>query len=225
MGAETKIVRKLPHQTNDLKFRALAFMAGLLILGGVYRHQSESRRKLVLRTEVELKAEGEHLVRLIHSSSYHSPQQLESLFEETRRRSHLEISWIQLRDQSGRIQARAGLPIQAEFIHKPKQLRVAGTQQLSVVDHPEGAVMIARFPVRWPVAIGRPSFYTVANHATLAAYSEAGVVEIAARLGQIRSGSWSHARFNLTPRVSLIAALSCQRPIFISALYYDESNS
>jgi hypothetical protein len=219
-------MRRLPPDTHDFKFRAIALMAGILILVGVYHHHAKRRRDLVRRTAIELKAEGERLVRLIHAGCYQSPRQLEFLFEESRRQSDLEIPWIQLRDQAGRIQARAGLPLQSEFNGKAAQSSVPDRQQLSLVNHPAGAVVIERFPVRWQVAASRPSLNSVANHATLATQGGVAVIEIAARSGQIRTGSRSRRRFKSVPRVDRAYALPRMRfnTLFGSVLY-NQSNS
>lgn len=161
-------------------------LIGVLVLvaaTGSSRRWAISRDWRVAEVRRNLAAEALRVNLTLQSSDYADIRQAASILEHVRAESAQSIAWIQLRDESGAVCARAGMPARATFPVEYSRSQLRNRRPVfAVVQTQAGPVLLEVFPVRLPAAGPGPLPLAGRILSVSSEGAEFGMIEIAAHL-------------------------------------------
>lgn len=164
----------------------LAFFAplALVTMFGLWRQQTATaRRARVEQARLYAASEAVRLNGALGSNAFISSLQVEKLLEAARDKNPRDILWIQLRDETGTVIARAGAAASASFPPTLVWTRFENHRAVfAVLQTADAPVLLEAFPAQLPVIAQRGVMLTASGNARL------GVLEIAVRLGAKSAG-------------------------------------
>jgi hypothetical protein len=166
-------------------------LIGVLVLAaatGSSRYRAISRDSRVAEVRRNLAAEALRINVTLQSSDFADIRQAASVLERVRTESGQPIAWIQLRDGSGAVCARAGLPARATFPVEYSRSQLRNRRPVfAVVQTQTGPVLLEVFPVWLPAAGPGPLPARILSVSS--GGSQFGMIEIAAHLDSFAAPS------------------------------------